>query len=819
MNPLGVEQAKSQAQLRRYAWLLAAFWTATVAASLVWSIRRENVESHEIALASARIAFQKDVVYRRWSAGHGGLYARITEETPPNPYLAHLPERDITTPSGRKLTLINPAYMTRQVHELEEELHGIKGHITSLKPLRPENAPDAWEAEALKAIERGASEVSSVEELDGQPYMRLTRPLYTEQVCLKCHGQQGYKLGDLRGGMSVSVPMAPSQTIAGSHVLALYFGHGGLWLVGLVGVAVGMRHARRHVRQRDLAEEALRAQTHALDERLKELSCMYGVAEATQTRDALEVVFRDIAALIPLGWQYPEITRAKVCFDGQEYVSEPFEETAWRLSSDLVIGGERCGVAQVYYTEERRELDEGPFLLEERQLLDGIARTLSEAVERKRAEQQLWEAKRRAEEAHAELQKAHAEIRQLFEAFSSLLIGVDQDGRVTSWNGAAERTFGVDNENAVGQLLVDLRMEWDHATVASRIAECRAENRLVRIDEMRFKRPDGTEGFLGITLNPVGADGGRGVGILLVAADITEQKILQGQLVQAQKLESIGQLAAGIAHEINTPTQYVGDNTRFLQDSVQDLIKIADRYAGLSDPGRRQQSWNERSAEIKAVLDELDIEFLKEEIPNAIEQSLEGVERVAKIVRAMKDFSHPGAEGKEAVDLNKAIESTTTVARNEWKYVAEMVVDFDPALPSVPCLAGEFNQVILNIVINAAHAIADVVGKNTGKKGTITITTRQDGEWAEIRISDTGTGIPEDHRTKVFDHFFTTKEVGKGTGQGLAIAHAVIAEKHGGSITLESEMGRGTTFIIRLPIEPESPTAEEKRHEEAHSLR
>jgi len=290
------------------------------------------------------------------------------------------------------------------------------------------------------------------------------------------------------------------------------------------------------------------------------------------------------------------------------------------------------------------------------------------------------------------------------------------------------------------------------------------------------------------------------------------------QLLSAQKLESIGQLAAGIAHEINTPTQYVGDNTRFLRDGVNDLLKALDQCEELVSPSSEPCGWEERAARFRAALQELDVEFLREEIPKAVEQSLEGLERVTRIVRAMKDFSHPGAEGKEVVDLNKAIESTITVARNEWKYVAEMVTDFDPALPPVPCLVGEFNQVILNIVINAAHAIADVVGKDTGEKGTITIATRQDDDLAEIRISDTGTGISEEHRAKVFDHFFTTKEVGKGTGQGLAIAYAVVTEKHGGAITLETETDKGTTFIIRLPIEPESATAEEtSQHEETCS--
>jgi len=153
------------------------------------------------------------------------------------------------------------------------------------------------------------------------------------------------------------------------------------------------------------------------------------------------------------------------------------------------------------------------------------------------------------------------------------------------------------------------------------------------------------------------------------------------------------------------------------------------------------------------------------------------------------------------VDLNHAIENTITVAKNEWKYVAEMETDFDPALPPVPCLPGELNQVILNMIINAAHAIADVMGDGSKGKGTIRITTRRDGNWAEIRISDTGTGIPEAIRDRIFDPFFTTKEVGKGTGQGLAIARSMIVDKHGGTIDFETQEGKGTTFIIRLPLE------------------
>ena len=271
------------------------------------------------------------------------------------------------------------------------------------------------------------------------------------------------------------------------------------------------------------------------------------------------------------------------------------------------------------------------------------------------------------------------------------------------------------------------------------------------------------------------------------------------RLAQAQKLESIGQLSAGIAHEINTPIQYIGDNTRFLQDSFHDLMRLFEKYRDLLEASKRGNTNEHLISDVEAMTEEIDIEYLIDEIPQAVNQSLDGVERVAKIVRAMKEFSHPGTEEKTFVDINKAIDSTIIVARNEWKYVAEMITDFDSSLPLVPCLPGDFNQVILNMIVNASHAIADVNG-SSNKKGTIKICTNHSNDCAEIRISDTGTGIPDAVISKVFDPFFTTKEVGKGTGQGLAISYDVIVKKHGGTLTFDTKKGEGTTFIIQLPI-------------------
>ena len=399
-----------------------------------------------------------------------------------------------------------------------------------------------------------------------------------------------------------------------------------------------------------------------------------------------------------------------------------------------------------------------------------------------------------------ELREASAEMELLIASIPSILIELAENNRVTRWNSASEHTFSHSSAEVLGVPLEDCALPWDWEKVHGSLLACRKERASVRADDVRFVRPDGKEGLLGLIISPIKSELGEFLGFLILGADITERRLLERQLAQAQKLESIGQLAAGIAHEINTPTQYVGDNTRFLRDAFSDLEQLLDTYARMPEAMKAGVPADELISTIHAAAEEADLDYLKEEIPRAILQSLEGVERVSKIVSAMKEFSHPGVAEKKAIDINRAIESTVTVARNEWKYVAELIMDLDHSMLPIPCLPGEFNQVILNIIINAAHALGgSTASKESGEKGTITVSTRNLDDHAEIRISDNGTGIPESIRARVFDPFFTTKDVGKGTGQGLAIAHSVIVDKHGGTIRFESEMGRGTTFIITLP--------------------
>ena len=303
------------------------------------------------------------------------------------------------------------------------------------------------------------------------------------------------------------------------------------------------------------------------------------------------------------------------------------------------------------------------------------------------------------------------------------------------------------------------------------------------------------------SISPIKAADGVISHYVAVKEDVTERKALESQLVHAQKMESIGQLAAGISHEINTPTQYIGDNLRFLEEAFNDISQLLEAYEALVAQAPENMANPAQLTALQQLKAQLDIDYLQQELPQSIGQALEGVAKVSRIVQAMKQFAHPGSLEKAPADLNKAIESTVTVARNEWKYVAEMVLELDPDLPPVSCLLNDINQVVLNTIINAVHAIEEKLGNTYEEKGTITVSTHSKQNEAVICIRDTGAGIPEEIRNRIFDPFFTTKEVGKGTGQGLAISYSIVVDKHGGRLTCDSTQGVGTTFCIYLPIE------------------
>jgi len=730
----------------------------------------------------------------------------------------------------------------------------------------------------------------------------------------------------------------------------------------------------------------------ALLERVKELQCLHGIAAAIRKQSPSDI-FEEIATLIPPAWHYPAITRCRINFDDREYVSEPFNESPWKLSADIVVDGSRRGSIDVFYMEERPELDDGPFLKEECKLLHTITDNVSESLDRMQVEERMHEMAIRYREifessqdaimtlapptwrfssgnsaafklfgvgseeefvtkgpwdvspeyqsdgtlsaeaaeknirtamrdgvlffewthqtlagkefpssvlltrivlddeellqatvrditerkhTEADLRHAHDDLKLILEKspFGVVLIGKDRKIR---WaNGAVVKMAGVqDIKELMGQQcgeylcpaeqkkcpILDLGESLDNSErtlrrkdgteipIIKTVIEIqlggedvlletfvdisdrkKSENELLRIraavdsaaEGIVIMDPDGLPFYInksfafitGYNLEQKGSftvtsvfpdaqklievlessrknkswtgeitlkakndnlvpvllrvsfiedENRKPEGFVFVVTDLTEKKeedrkraIIEAELRQAQKLESVGQLAAGIAHEINTPIQFVSDNLRFLQDSFGDLLALSNRHIEWIAAARKNAITDIMIAEQERAVEAVDIEELKEELPLAISQSLEGTNRVATIVRAMKEFSHPGSAEMANADINEAIETTITVTRNEWKYVAEMKTDLAPDLPQVPCLLGEFNQVILNMIVNARDAIQEKVSASSDKES--------------------------------------------GSGQGLAIAHSLIVKKHKGELTFETEEGKGTTFIIRIPL-------------------
>ncbi len=401
-------------------------------------------------------------------------------------------------------------------------------------------------------------------------------------------------------------------------------------------------------------------------------------------------------------------------------------------------------------------------------------------------------------------------LHALLETTPNAIYFKDIQSRFIRVSHAMARKDGMDNPaNFIGKTDFD-RFTAEHAQPAYE-----AERHIIRTGEPVIdleEKETWTNGhvtWVSTTKFPLRNAAGNIIGTFGISRDITKNKLAEQELRElgikyqlAQKLESIGRLAAGVAHEINTPTQFITDNTNFLTNAFAQISTLLAALRSFREAAALHPEMAARAGALAAIEQEIEVDYLLKEIPLTLAQTLDGLGRVARIVHSLKEFSHPNNAEHSPVDLNRVIETAVTISRHEWKYVAEVVTDFDPALPPVQCLLDEFNQVMLNLIINAAHAI-DTVQKNSGserKLGTISIRTRHTDDHAVIEVEDTGHGIPDEIKARIFDPFFTTKEVGKGTGQGLAIVHTVIVKNHRGSVDFTSEVGRGTTFTLRLPF-------------------
>lgn len=401
-----------------------------------------------------------------------------------------------------------------------------------------------------------------------------------------------------------------------------------------------------------------------------------------------------------------------------------------------------------------------------------------------------------------EAQLAMSRLTAAIDQAAEMIVMTDLNGVMTYVNPAFEAVSGYSRAEAVGKspgILAagehpkDFFSDMWETITGGKVWKGRIVNR----------RKNGERYTLESSIGPIRNHSGDLIGFVGVGRDITQQLVVESQLRQSQKLESIGELAAGIAHEINTPTQYVTSNLQFLSDSCKTYVNTFERCRELvrfvaEHPDRFPDAdFRERA---RKALDEEEMTYLAEDVPAALDESAAGLKRIAEIVRSIKQLAHPGELAKAFHDLNEIVRNAITVSTNEWKYVAGMEFVPDDDLAPVFCLKGEVGQVVLNLIVNAAHAIESKL-KGSEEQGTITIRTRSEGEYAVLEVTDTGTGMSREVAAKAFDPFFTTKEVGKGTGQGLAISHNVVVGMHGGRIEIDTVEGEGTTFTVRLPFE------------------
>ena len=385
-------------------------------------------------------------------------------------------------------------------------------------------------------------------------------------------------------------------------------------------------------------------------------------------------------------------------------------------------------------------------------------------------------------------------LRGVYRAMPGSLFFVAQTGVVEDANDNLLHLIGARQEDIIGRPAAEL---FDGEPPAFDALVAGPLHRAAERGERMLKARDGHVVPVLFSATTLQIPGERRRSVVCVALDISERKRIEAELRQAQKLESVGRLAAGVAHEINTPVQFVSDSVQFVRETLIDLNRVLAGHRAVRTAVLAGEPWQNAVKTVEALERDLEIDELLERAPEALELARDGLQRVATIVRSMTVFAHPHRRMAPA-NLTEAIRATVIVAASEYKMVAELILDLCE-LPLVTCHLGEINQVILNLVINAAHAIADAV-RGTTQRGRLVVCTRRQGDDVVISVSDTGVGIPEAVRDRIFDPFFTTKEVGRGTGQGLGIARSIVCEMHQGQISFETELGKGTTFHVRLPI-------------------
>ena len=738
-----------------YIFILSSILWTTLVIGLFLLSHNEHYDNAILMAKSATIdSFQKDLVYRKWVALHGGVYVPTSDHAHPNPYLANIPDRDVETTSGKKLTLINPAYMTRQVHELGMKEYGLIGHITSLNPLRPENAPDEWERRALLDFQNGSKDVWSVEQMGDRKYFRYMSPMLVESSCIKCHGHQGYKEGDLRGGISVSVPWdsfeAPLKTHL-KHVIAIY---GLIWLVGILGIFASQRLISGNISKQEITLDALCKSEDMLNTVLQATPLGIGLVKdriISWTNDSLKEMTGYLTEEL-----YGRSTRILYETD------EEFQRVGAVIYPEISAKGQ-TEIETRFIRKDNTVIDVLLSLAayDQADLSVGVVFTVMDVSERKKAAEQLQENAFRLERAELTAKFGNWEL--------------DLNTKKIKGSKGALTIYGVDKkefelERAQQIPLPEFRPILDQALIDVIQSQ--------KPYDLEFKAMRQSDKMI-IDVHSI-ADFNPNTNVVWgVIQDITEKKQAQEELItmekrllHAQKLESLGVLSGGIAHDFNNLLTVIIGN---LQLAMCDCDRI-------SPAGR------------------------------SLTKALEAANRSASLACQMLAYSGKGAFDVKDVNLSAIVADNAQMLRSAIAKTVNMEIELDDNMADVRCDAGQMQQLIMNLIINASEALE-------GKSGTVKLCTgvRYCDEallaqslliekplpqnMAYIKVIDDGCGMGAETINRIFDPFFTSKFTGRGLG--MSVAHGIV-KGHGGAITVQSEPGKGTTIAVYFPVSHET---------------
>lgn len=737
------------AKKNRYWLAFILLWTVLVFALVIEENSFNEQFINEMAIIESKTNFDKDLIYREWVASHGGVYVPVTEKTPPNPYLENIQERDIETPSGRKLTLVNPAYMTRQVHEMSANGYGVKGHITSLRPLRPENGPDEWERQALEEFETGAEFARVVTIIEGETYLREMHPLYLEKNCLHCHAQQGYSPGAIRGGISVSVPLKHYIEFHAEYVQKNYLTHLVIWIIGCVSILYirkknidQAKEVENSLKNTLLSEASLKAKSIAL-EKTQDLG-QIGTWELNYPESMFYWSDQNCHIFgVPSG-TVPSVEkfREKVHPEDRVLVAKAWQDALnkkpYDLEYRLVVDGQEKWVRG----KANFKFDNNGNI----ELVSGFTQDIT-----------------RIKSIEIELQINKKRFKDIVLSMGDWIWEINLDGVYVFSSEKSIDVIGYSPEEVIGKVCFDFITPKDQIKTKNFFAKIVKEKSSFRNYENWNLKKSGERVCLLSSATPTYSADGEISGFLGIDTDITEQKRLQAQAIRTAQLASLGELAAGVAHEINNP--------------IGGVINYADILK-------------------KRITTEKELDILDRIINEG--------ERIAEIVRKLLLFARDEGQELKQHDIHTILDEPLSLMSAQLMHDnIETSVSIDETLGYVRCNAHQIEQILLNLLSNSRHALNKKILLVNAKK-VISIVAkrikREDKYFLLLEVRDNGVGIPADVLPSVLNPFYTTKESGSGTGLGLSIS-AEIIQGHDGTIAIDSVVGEYTKVIIEIPLD------------------